>query len=118
MIFAAIIFASSLVSPVDVPKGVTWLEVLNVKGVGGRYFFVPHIAIFLALGWLCFTKTKVHIVARVIATLLLTLSFIIGVPKDFIHQPYQNFHYSEYMKKYRKLSHGQTIVIPNTPGLP
>lgn len=114
--FGAVVLAASLVSTLGTPPGTTWWYYFTTEAFGGRYLFIPHLAVFVTLGWLAFTKTKIHILPRVAAASLLAGAFLVGVPHDFRHTPFEDLKYQHYIQKYHDASPGTAVEVPVNPG--
>ena len=118
IIFASLILFSSLLSPDGIPIGSTWWKVLSTQGVGARYFFIPHLAFLLCLGWIMFAKNRVNIIIKGVVILLVLLAIPTGLRTDFVHASYADLHYKSYIQKFRKLKPGQQLIVPTNPGPP
>ena len=116
ILFASFIFGAALVSTLGTPPGMTWWYYFTTEAFGGRYYLFLHLAVYVALGWVVLTKVKVHLLLRMAAAFVLLLSLWIGVPHDFRHRPYKDFHYKSYIKKYHQLKPGESIAVPVNPG--
>jgi hypothetical protein len=118
LMFALLVFSSALLSPDGVPIGSTWWKVLAEQGVGARYFFIPHLAVLLSLGWILFAKNQAGVLLKTIVAVMIILAIPTGLRADFIHSPYKDLHYEAYIKKYENLKPGKQIIVPTNPGPP
>ncbi len=113
--FSSIIFLTALTTNLGTPPGSTWWYFFTTVGFGGRYYLLFHLAVFISLGWVLLSK-RFWLWLRFVAFGVLALAFAIGVPNDFVHQPYKDFHYQDYMKQFRQLPPGTKFEIPVNPG--
>ncbi|HUC89530.1 MAG TPA: hypothetical protein VMR45_01905 [Patescibacteria group bacterium] len=114
--YCSMVFGAALVSVIYLPPNMSWWYYFTTEAFGGRYYMLIHTAVFVTLGWLLLTKTKVNILLRIAAGIILALSFAIGVPRDFEYRPYKDFEYKAYTQEYYKLKRGESLNIPVNPG--
>lgn len=116
LLYSSTVLVAALASSMGTPPGATWWYFFTNEGWGCRYYIMPHIALFMSLGWLVRTKTNVAFLLRAGAAVVLGLSFVIGVPKDFVHPPYEDFRYKERIQEYRAAPPGRMTIIQANPG--
>ncbi len=116
LIFAFMIFGASLMSTLGTPPGYSWWYYFTTEAFGGRYYFIPHLAVFVALSWLLLTQVKVSLLLRITAGVVLLLSFFIGIPRDFRHDPFKDFQYRAHIRQFKQLKPGESMAIPVNPG--
>lgn len=116
MVYATLVFTAALLSSMGTPPGATWWYFFTNMGWGCRYYVMLHLALFMSLGWLVLTKTKIVFWLRAAAAVVLALSFVIGVPKDFMHTPYYDFDYKAKIREYRAAPPGRMTIIQANPG--
>ncbi len=111
LLFGSFIFASSLISALDI-TGAVWWQLFKTEAFGARYFFVLHLGVFIALGWLVGSKLAIPVLLRIGAAIVLGLSFLLGVPKDFVYSPYIDFKYKAQIRAFELSPAGAQTAVP------
>jgi hypothetical protein len=110
IVFAAIIFASTLATPTTASP--QWPNLLNSGGV--RYWFFPMLAFVGSLLWLLSDSTSAF--ARGTGAALLVM-MLFGVVQDWAHPRPIDLHYQEYVARFSEAPSGAYFVFPlNPPG--
>ena len=113
IIFAALIFVTSLASPATGSSTPQW-EVLWLPGVGSRYWFIPMLAFVTTLIWLLSVKQPYNF--RRVAIVALT-PMLFGIALDWTYPPFADFKFGEYANKFAAAPQGSKVIIPiNPPG--
>jgi hypothetical protein len=113
IIFAALIFCASLISPQASATDPQW-QILGLPGVGGRYWFIPMLAFISALGWM--VRGSGSLKPRLIALTILA-SMVVGIVSDWHHPPYADLNFRSHAQRFEASPTGTEIVIPiNPPG--
>ncbi len=112
ILFAILIFISSLISPTGDFSEYTPLKLLSRSMDGVRYWLVPMLAFITTLIWN--VGRKRYMFFRVLAGIfLVTMSF--GVILDFRHPKFVDYKFSKYIVELSKLEKGQKMTIPINP---
>jgi hypothetical protein len=120
IVYSGAVVVSALLSPpagsVTSEGGTYWGLLSEVVGMGGRYYFLLHLALVATLVWIIFSNS--HIFLKGTACIILVSSMIIGVRADFKILPWtdHDYAYKSYARKFDKLQPGQRIDIPISPG--
>jgi hypothetical protein len=111
IVFAAMIFASALISPQVSAFAPQW-PLLFLPGTGGRYWFIPMLAFITVVVWMLGRSGK----SGVFAKILLAIMFI-GIIGDWRHSPFTDLNFKKYAHQLETSSKGLQISIPiNPPG--
>ncbi len=110
ILFAALIFAVSLISPM-VSLTVPQWQVLR-EAIGIRYWFFPMLAFAWALLW-CVREGNIGIVR--IAALCGLTCMIIGISRDWSYPPYPDFRFPEYARQFETAAPGTIVDMPIYP---
>ena len=110
-IFAALIFAASIRSPVGSLTIPQW-QALSFPGVGGRYWFIPMLAFITTLIWMVGIRKKPNL--RRFATLALAV-MIVGIIVDWKYLAYPDLKFREHATKFAEAPKGTKVTIPINP---
>lgn len=108
ILFAAMFFPTSSSSP----KGLWYI--LQEEGATARYFFLVHLAVFVSLVWLLYSRR--YIFLKVASVVIIILALMFGIPNDFRYSQIPNLHFADYANKFQSLPKGQKERIPINPG--
>jgi hypothetical protein len=114
LLFAALLFAASLRSPMSPrpPAGVgVWRLIAGFQGF--RYWFFPTLAFSWTCVWFAFEESQNHR-RRLAGTLLLCL-MLVGVLRDWKDPAFEDMHFASYVGKLQGSSKGTVVVIPENP---
>ena len=111
LLFSALLFAGSLVSPLEWghPEMSVWALLSGISGL--RYWFFPTLAFAWALLW--GYQSHVAPIKATSATLLCLMC--IGVLRDWRHPALQETHFTESVKRFEAAPVGTTVTIPVHP---
>lgn len=110
ILFSALIFAASLANPMVSLVRPQW-EVL--KGIrGAHYWFFPMLGFVWALIW-CATFSDLRFVRRVAQAGLIAMC--VGIVRDWRYPPYDNLHFSRYVRELALVPEGTLVVLPINP---
>jgi hypothetical protein len=113
-LFAVLVLAASLASPVVAQKGFQWQQLTQVDG--GRYWFFPTLALFVNLLWLAgqFHHWQGAVAAG--ACVILAGALWFGVRTEFRYPPIPDRpNWGTEVGLFNKLPEGQTFVFTTTP---
>jgi hypothetical protein len=111
LILSALLFASSLIAPVewDHPSVPVWKVYASLAGL--RYWFFPT----LAFTWsLLFGYRSSNVTIKAVSAILLCL-MCIGVIRDWHHPAFPDTHFAESAKRFAAAPDGATVTIPEYP---
>jgi hypothetical protein len=112
IIFAAMIYAATLLSPTGDYAQSSVLKFLSRATDGVRYWLVPMLAFVFSLVWGALKADNK--IARYTSRAFLGL-MIIGIIIEFVHPPYKDFHYNDELNHFQTLSPGEKAIIPINP---
>jgi hypothetical protein len=108
LLFSAMIFVSSLLSPTLGPlSGVTSWEIM-AWGAGSRYWFIPTLAFAWTILWCLHSR---YAVLRKVSAVLLCL-MCIGIVRDWRHPAFHDMHFAEYARRFESSPAGTVVTIP------
>ncbi len=123
-LFACLVLAASLATPVVTPAGSQWQAMTGLNG--SRYWFFPVISIIADVVWLSSyfdvsrfgaslkaTPTKLVGVIGIVSIIVL-LSF--GVREDWSYQPYLPVNWNAQVHRFDLTKSGQTFEFTTNPG--
>jgi len=112
-LFAGLVLASALRSPLASFLGdkVQW-QLLEIPGVGNRYYFFPMLAFLATLIWML---TRVNSRFPRYSALVILLLLPIGIWRDWRYKPFQDLHFQEYAAEFSRAAPGTQINIPLNP---
>ena len=111
--FAISIVAVSLVHPIATTLGrrAQW-EMLQIPGIGVRYYFFPMLAFLAALFWIA-EKSKTAILRYAAIGILFLLP--IGVFRDWVYPPFADLHFQVFVDQFNRAAPGTMVTIPVNP---
>jgi len=113
-LFAALTFASMLVSLKPLPGVNLWMS-LTSPGIGQRYWYIPMLSWLSTLLWLLLASRLKLL--KFCAGLLLVLLIAIGIPYSWRLKSLPNLQFQKYVSKFQALPPGTNYSIPiNPPG--
>ena len=112
-LFASLMLASALHRPIASFLGdeVQW-QLLEIPGVGNRYYFFPMLAFLATLIWMLTRAQSKFPRYSALAVLLL---LPIGIWRDWRYKPFQDLHFNEYVAEFNRAAPGTQISIPLNP---
>jgi hypothetical protein len=112
-LFAGLVLASALHRPLASFLGdeVQW-QLLEIPGVGNRYYFFPMLAFFATLIWML-SRVKSRFPRFSALAVLLLLPF--GIWRDWRYKAFQDLHFQEYVAEFKRAGPGTQITIPLNP---
>ena len=114
IILSMLVFAAALIRPQISSTQSQW-PLFTHPNIGGRYAFLPIVAFHASLVFLAMKDR--HIVYRWIARFLLAILLVVGVPKSWSIQPYEDVGFSAKAEEFEHALPGTTVDIPiNPPG--
>jgi len=117
ILYALLVLVAALSHPAAMQKGTTWWGELSLpEKQGGRYYFLPHLALYISLGWvlICYHQK----VLKYIAASLLVLALATGVRSDLQYPAIPDFNYQQAVRHFETLHNGQKMIIIINPGPP
>jgi hypothetical protein len=111
--FAIAIFAVSLVHPIGTTLGRRdqW-EVLQIPGIGVRYYFFPMLAFLIALYWMARNSRTTVLRHAAIGVLIL---LPIGVYRDWNYPRFSDLHFRVFVDEFNRAAPGTRVTIPVNP---
>jgi len=116
ILFAAAVLMLGLSNPLVDPTSIVpqW-QLLQIPGVGNRYYFFPMLAFFASLIWMLGIPTPAPKVSRCSAAVILFfLPF--GVYTDRQHPKFRDLHFPEFAAEFERAAVGTRVTIPVYPG--
>lgn len=114
IVFAAAVVAAALVSPQISGTQAQW-PLFERPLVGGRYVFIPIIALHASLIWIAANDARTWY--RRAATLALLAVALVAVPASWRISPYQDLEFQEHAIGFETAPPGTVVEIPiNPPG--
>lgn len=111
VLFAAVLLAGALVSPVVSNTEPQW-QAMTHAGAGNRYYLIPMLAWLASLVWVA---SRARWPARLAAAMVLLGALVIGVPADWRYPAYRDFEPKAYARVLDQAPHGSRVVIPINP---
>ena len=111
ILFGALIFAASLISPTGLPPG-NEFQFLTESTTGMRYWLIPMLAFIAILVW-GMSKTN-HLFVRMLSALFLAAAGF-GIIQDFHHPKLIDYQYESRISEFEKLPSGEKMAIPINP---
>jgi hypothetical protein len=107
LLFAALVFAASLLSPAVYPQGGTtrWEVMAGIVGI--RYWFMPSLAFVWTLLWCARNGTAL---LKSIAGMLLCL-MVFGVVMDWKNPAVKEIHFAEFVKAFEAAPAGTVMIL-------
>lgn len=113
ILLAGMIFVAALMSPQISSTQGQW-PLFSRPGVGGRYVFIPIVALYASLLWMA---TKDPLAAcRWMGRSALLLVLVIAIPASWKMPPYKDLHFSEHAAMFEAAAPGEVVKIPINPG--
>jgi hypothetical protein len=111
---AAGLLAAALSNPLVDLRLPQW-PLLQTPGAANRYFVISTLAVLLSLSWLVLQPD--WRLPRLLATPLLLLALLVGIPADWWNPPLADLGYRSAVRRYEEAPPGSSVVIPiNPPG--
>ena len=111
--FSLLVMAAALISPAAGTGRGAWADLAR-PGVGGRYWFLPMMALVVAAAFFVERAPRRLVVPGVA---LLAVAAGVGMRIDFRYPAYTNFHYARYAARFQRLPRGARLAFPiNPPG--
>jgi hypothetical protein len=111
LVFAAVVLAASLASPLATPNGVQW-EALQQPGSTHRYWYLPELAVAAAVVWIATaSRHRLLRIAGVVAVCIMLIS-------DAVYwrlPPLPDMHFETYAAAFQALPVGSAMRIPINP---
>jgi hypothetical protein len=111
ILFSALIFLASLVSPTGLPPG-SELKFLTRSTTGMRYWLIPMIAFITTLIW---GLAKTNPLPIKIFSGLFLAAMIFGIYLDFQHPKLIDYRFESEIKIFQDLPRGEKMAIPINP---
>jgi hypothetical protein len=111
ILFAALVLAASLASPLATHAGSQW-KALQLPGNVSRYWYVPRLTIAAAALWLA--TAPVHKASRYIAIVGLALIMLADI-LNWRLPPRNDLHFKLYVEAFNALPIGSSLRIPIIP---
>jgi hypothetical protein len=110
-LFAALVMAAALSSPAvgHVPR---W-QALQWPLVGGRYWFMPTVALLAALVWSAFRDPRRA--GRALSLVALAVVLLVGVPLDWRVAPRPDLRFVQHVTRFEAAAPGTVVTIPIPP---
>jgi hypothetical protein len=114
-LFAGLVLAAALTHPiVNFAGNQQQWELLQVPGVGNRYYFFPMLAFLATLVWMAMDSNSKSKLPRVCAMAILVL-LPVGIYRDWQYRPFHNLHFQKYAADFEHASPGTQFTIPINP---
>jgi len=111
LVFAAVVLAASLASPLATPNGLQW-EALQQPGSTHRYWYLPELAVAAAVVWIATaSRHRLLRIAGVVAVCIMLIS-------DAVYwrlPPLPDMHFETYAATFQALPVGSAMRIPINP---
>ena len=115
VMFAATVLTLALWSPlVDPSSQQPQWEILQLPGIGNRYYFFPGLAFLVCLFWIIGAPSPWRKGMRGLAYAILAL-LLIGIYSDWNYPRFKDFHFQQYAAQFERMGPGETIRIPLNP---
>lgn len=111
LLFAAVVLAASLASPLASPNEPQW-EALQRPGSTHRYWYVPELAVAAATVWIATMRT--HKILRIAGAVLVGIMILVDVV-NWRLPALPNLHFDAYADTFQSLPVGSAIRIPISP---
>lgn len=114
IVYAGLVLTAALMLPLVSMTQPQW-PLMAVAGEGNRYYFIPMLAWTSSLLY-CLTSNRAHML-RWVATVLLSILLIVGIPRDWAYPAYAPLYWNKYASEVQSARPGSTVSIPiNPPG--
>lgn len=111
-LLAAMVFVAALASPQISSSQGQW-PLFAKPGVGGRYVFIPIVALHAALLWVA--TGDQHRIWRRAAALALAVVVLVAIPASWRIPPYRDFQFVEHAARFEASPPGTIVEIPINP---
>lgn len=115
LLFAGMVFAVALWSPLVDPASRTpqW-EILQLPGLGNRYYFFPMLSFLACLFWMLGKPKPGGKIARYVAVAFLA-ALPFGIYSDWNYPAFKDFHFQEFAAQFEQAAPGTRVIIPLNP---
>lgn len=111
IIFSALIFSASLISPAVSPDVPQWVAIAS-DNTALRYWFIPNLCLFVCLIFIVSRPNPKPV--RVAAGAVLAAS-LLGITADWRNPPFKDLHFGEYAARFEAGAAGTEYRIPINP---
>ena len=115
LLFAALVLAAALAHPIVnfVGNQEQW-QLLQVPGVGNRYYFFPMLAFLATLVWMAMNSGAKSKLSRICAVAV--LAFLpVGIFRDWQYRPFHDLNFKKYAADFDRAAPGTQFTIPINP---
>jgi hypothetical protein len=111
LLFSGMLFAASLIAPVEWGRPDMPVWQVMAASPNHRYWFFPTLAFAWCLLW-CYRNSRRFL--KIASGVLLLIMFI-GVARDWHHRAFADVHFAESVKRFEAAPAGAVVVIPESP---
>lgn len=117
LLFAALVLIAALRSPLaSMETGYYQWDLLQVPGIGNRYYFFPMLGLIASLVWILKSSCASKIPRYGAAILLLLLP--VGIYRDYQYRPFRDLQFQKFAADFEKAAPGTPFAIPINPVIP